>query len=313
MVMPRNWLITGGTGYLGRALTADLLRTGEVERVCIFSRGEHTQAQMRREFNDDERLRWLIGDVRDCGRLTMAAQRCDVVVHAAALKRVEVGEYNPTEMVSTNIDGTRNALHAALHSDRCQHFVLVSSDKACAPLNAYGATKLVAEKMTLGAGQYADPDGGAKQFAVARYGNVAGSTGSVIPAWREAIARKVRPYMTNPQCTRFWIGRQQAVDLLRWIIDCGISGTVVPDLSSYQLSDLAEAMDVSPRYMPLGREEKMHEDMIAACEAPGFSLMAPYFVRDVDRPPSSVSKGLNSFEAERLTVPELRRLLEGVA
>jgi len=272
-----GWLITGGTGFLGRALVRHILTElkadQHTERVCIYSRGEAAQAAMRAEFGDDPRLRWFIGDVRDRERLTRAMESVDTVIHAAALKRVEVGIYNPTEMVKTNILGTQNVIDAAIDAG-VDRVVFVSSDKAAEPLNCYGATKLVAEKLMLGAVAMA-PHG--PNFTAVRYGNVAGSTGSVIPTWRAAIAAKRDITIRTPDVTRFWIRADQAVEL---VIKASraLSGTlIVPELPAYRLGDLLAAMLPEGEPSPvglwvdqvLGPDEKLHETMLAAGEPEG--------------------------------------------
>jgi len=206
----KSVLITGGSGFLGHGLVAELLKWTGIERICVLSRGEFRQFQMRQEFTDD-RMRWFIGDVRDRTRLERAMEGCEVVIHAAALKRVEVGEYSADEMVRTNVMGSLNVIEAA-HTAKVDRVVFVSSDKAYAPINAYGASKLMAEKLFL-SGSY---ERGARRplLAVCRYGNVAGSTGSVIPIWREQAERGIRSALTNPYVTRFWMTRKQAVDLV---------------------------------------------------------------------------------------------------
>jgi len=279
--MKNGWLITGGTGFLGRALARRLLGLGRNgygicaapdNRVCIYSRGEAAQIAMRAEFNDDERLRWLIGDVRDRDRLRRAMESVEVVVHAAALKRVEVGEYNPTEMVQTNVLGSMNVVEAAIDAGvGC--VVAVSTDKAVEPLNCYGATKLVAEKVFLGAAQLAPPPLGPK-FVVVRYGNVAGSTGSVIPTWRALIAAGKTPILRHPDATRFWITAEQAVQLILDAIRLPTGTLVVPQLPAYRLADLMSAMlgpgtHLQASTTELGPGEKLHESLKGAGEPGG--------------------------------------------
>ncbi|HEX6992349.1 MAG TPA: SDR family NAD(P)-dependent oxidoreductase [Gemmatimonadales bacterium] len=277
-------LITGGSGYLGRELTRYYLERGTFERICILSRGEARQAEMAREFSvtDRQRLRFFIGDVRDYGRMLRAMREIDVVIHAAALKRVEVGEYNPIEMVRTNVDGAINVAEAAIEQGVAR-VIAVSSDKACEPLNCYGATKLVAEKVFLGANN-TTPSGGTR-FAVCRYGNVAGSTGSVIPTWRTLIDRQaaegVRPTVpvTDPSCTRFWMTVEKAATMIDWTLENAEGGElVVPTLPSYTLGDLAEAMGADMRVLGLGQGEKVDETMVAPFESQRFRYVEPYLV-----------------------------------
>lgn len=240
-------LITGGSGYLGKGLVAELLRR-DARRICIYSRDEAKHARMRAEFGDDERIRYFLGDVRDADRMARACRGVLRVIHAAALKRVETGESNPDEMCRTNIDGTRNIIDACLASG-VSMLTLVSTDKAVAPVNLYGATKLAAERMVLRAPA-------PLHTAVVRYGNVAGSTGSVIPTWRADPSRAV---MTDPECTRYWMTLDEAV---RFVLDAEPSASVhTPMLPAYRLGDLAAAMGIQPRVVGLRSEEKRHETM----------------------------------------------------
>lgn len=298
-----GYLITGGTGFLGRALVRRLLTEGGVypehhpERVCIYSRGEAAQALMRSELKDDPRLRWFIGDVRDRDRLAQAMESVRIVVHAAALKRIEVGIYNPTEMVKTNVLGTQNVIEAAIATDVARA-VLVSTDKAVEPLNCYGATKLVAEKLFLNAQALAGAHG--PRFSAVRYGNVAGSTGSVVPTWRAAIKAGEKLRITHPDATRFWLSARQAVDLVLQALEAETGSLVVPELPAYRLGDLLltmtlkddEALGADVEILgALGPDEKLHESLLSRHEPGG--------PRDSDRAP-------------RLSIDGLRKLLEEV-
>lgn len=289
----RSILITGGTGFLGRALVCRLLQMPEVERICIFSRDEAKQAAMRAQMADPhERLHWFIGDVRDQPRLRRAMSGVDVVIHAAALKRVEVGEYNPAEMVKTNVLGTMNVIDAAFdaplgRAQRPRHVVYVSSDKACQPLNAYGASKLMGEKLILASNNVRGREG--PIFSAVRYGNVAGSTGSVIPTWRERQRKNEEIIMTDPRATRFWMRIDQAVDFVLGVarMEKG-GGPYVPRLPAYQLGDLAVAMGIVGAINMIGLQqgEKLHERMLE------------------DR--------LTSAEVERMSVDDIRAELEKI-
>jgi UDP-N-acetylglucosamine 4,6-dehydratase len=320
-----NYLITGGTGYFGQAFAMHLLQHEKTGKVCIYSRGEFAQHLMRQKFGNDERLRFFIGDVRDQPRLQLAMRGADVVVHAAALKRVEVGEYNPTEMVQTNIDGTRNVITAALNMtvnrNKALEVVYLSTDKACAPLNCYGATKLVGEKLMLAANNVAGENG--PKFAVTRYGNVAGSTGSIIPTWREALFHKDWGKrvvtMTDPDCTRYWMSLQEAVNLVEWTIMNMLGGElVIPSLPAYSVADLATAMDASTVIKTgLNPGEKKHEEMISESEAQDFWRMekSGYWLRANWASTCSNEARehrMSSDQAERLSVNQIRKLLEGV-
>jgi UDP-N-acetylglucosamine 4,6-dehydratase/5-epimerase len=253
----RSVLVTGGTGFFGQAFVRAALDRG-AERVCVFSRGEYPQALMRQAF-DDKRLRFFVGDVRDSMRLLRAMDGVEVVVHAAALKRVEVGEYDAPEMVKTNVLGSMNVIEAAT-SAGVGKVVALSTDKACEPVNCYGATKLAAEKLFLAANNSRGADG--PIFSVTRYGNVAGSTGSVIPTWLRELehARPVR--LTHPDATRFWMTLDEAVALVMNTVETMKGGElVIPDLPAYRLGDLAQAMGVHANVTGLQPGEKLHESM----------------------------------------------------
>jgi UDP-N-acetylglucosamine 4,6-dehydratase/5-epimerase len=278
----RNVLITGGSGFFGQAFAREVLNRG-VDRVCIFSRGEYQQALMRKAFNDDPRLRFFVGDVRDVTRLRRAMDGVDLVVHAAALKRVEVGEYDASEMCKTNVIGAMNVIEAAADAG-VRKVVALSTDKACEPVNCYGATKLAAEKLFLAANNSRGANG--PIFAVCRYGNVSGSTGSVIPTWRRALEQGRLVQLTHLDATRFWMTREQAVQLVLDTAETMVGGELaIPDLPAYRLGDLAEALGVTFAITGLGQGEKLHESM---------------------RP------GESSDQARRMSVEELREALAHV-
>lgn len=273
-----NILVTGATGSFGRAFCRFLLQHNLAERICVFSRGEHAQAAMRVDLQDDPRLRFFIGDIRDCTRLVRAMQGVDLVVHAAALKRIEVGRYNPEEMVKTNILGALNVVEAARLTG-VRKVVALSSDKAFQPVSAYGTSKLMMEQLVLAANEGSGEHG--PIFTVTRYGNVWGSAGSVLPRWMEMIRQGATQVpVTDPECTRFMMKMQEAVELVMGAAVWGQRGDIaVPTLPAYRLGDLAEALGVEMRVIGLPRHEKLHESM---------------------------DHGNSSDEARRLTVPELR-------
>lgn len=320
-----NVLITGGTGFLGRGLARALIANEEVSRICIYSRGEHTQALMRQELEDPAgKLRWFIGDVRERDRLRRAMDGVHLVIHAAALKRVEVGEYNPAEMVRTNVIGALNVIEAATDAG-VDKVVAISTDKASAPLNAYGATKLTVEKLMIAANNARGATG--PRFAVVRYGNVAGSTGSVIPIWRKLLERHghlerqfphkeaepPRVPVTDPNCTRFWMTLAEACSLILWTADNMVGGElVVPTLPAYKLETLAQAMGVEMRVIGIGPGEKLDETMISPYESPGFRWIPPYLVKGgiaLEREPEPNVAGITT---RMLTVDELRSNLEAL-
>lgn len=255
-------LITGGTGYFGQALSRRLLEQNLSDRICVYSRDEWKQAQMRKALNEDPRCRWFVGDVRDQDRLRRALSGVDVVIHAAALKRIEVGHYNPDEMVKTNVQGTMNVVHGATDAG-VGRVVLLSSDKAYHPVSAYGQSKAMAESLVLAANNTVGQRG--PRFAVVRYGNVAGSTGSVIPTWRSLLAGGAREVpVTDLECTRFWMTIGEAVDLVLNVImgeNVPADQPVIPELPAYRLGDLCFAMGADAKIVGLGAWEKMHESM----------------------------------------------------
>lgn len=256
-------LVTGGTGFFGRAFVRRLLADGKTQRVCIFSRGEHAQAEMRAEFQDS-RMRFFVGDVRDRDRLTRAMAGCDVVVHAAALKRIEVGHYNPDEMVKTNVLGSMNVIEAARDAEvqpqpYPRKVVFLSSDKAFEPVSAYGQSKALAESLFLAANGSRARHG--PQFAVTRYGNVAGSTGSVIPRWRQILESSSKVPVTDPEATRFWMRVDDAVDLVLDVIDDMPEEIAIPELPAFRIGDLAQAMGAGMEIQGMNGFEKKHESM----------------------------------------------------
>ena len=250
-------LITGGTGSFGRAFVKQALK-GDSERICVYSRGEHAQAQMRAEYGNNKRLRWLIGDVRDRDRLKRAFEGVDTVIHAAALKRIEVGQYNPLEMVKTNINGSANVIEAAIDA-KVQKVVALSSDKAYQPISPYGQSKALAESLFLAANNTVRKGG--TRFSVTRYGNVAGSAGSVIPKWREILKTSDTVDVTDPDCTRFWMTMDEAVKLVLDTAEIMPTLIAIPELPAFRLGDLAEAMGAKMNITGLPGWEKMHESM----------------------------------------------------
>lgn len=257
-------LITGGTGSFGRKAVEILLKH-PIKKLIIFSRDEWKQQEMARQFPDD-RLRFFVGDVRDERRLKLAFCGVDCVIHAAALKQVPACEYNPFEAVRTNVLGAQHVIMAAL-SRGVQKVVGLSSDKAVAPINLYGATKLCAEKLLVQANSYARE--GVPAFACVRYGNVLGSRGSVIPVWREQ-AQTGTITLTDVRMTRFWITMEQAV---RFVLDrlAGMHGgeIFVPKLPSLKTWDLADAIapNAAKHVIGIRPGEKRHESLIAEDEA----------------------------------------------
>lgn len=256
-------LITGGTGSLGKALVSYLLTQTNVRRVAVFSRDELKQLQMRKEFGNDPRLRWFLGDIRDIERLKRALHGVEFVIHAAALKQVDTGEYNPMEFIKTNVLGSQNLIDASIESG-VKKVVALSTDKASSPINLYGATKLTADKLFVAANNYSFTYG--TTFSVVRYGNVMGSRGSVIPFFKE-IAASGRPLpITDLRMTRFLISIDQAVTFVIESLKIMEGGELyVPRIPSMKITDLAQAIAPGAPMEEIGMRpgEKLHEEMIS--------------------------------------------------
>ena len=265
MFKGKKILITGGTGSLGTALTRRLLSL-DVEQIRIFSRNEYKQISMESELNDD-RLRFLIGDIRDEKRLIRATEEVDIVFHAAALKHVPKVEYNPFEAVKTNVQGSQNVIEACLAND-VERAVCIGTDKAVSHLNTYGATKLLMEKLFVNAQQYSNPKIHPTKFFAIRYGNVFASSGSVIPRFIEQIKKQEEITITDKNMTRFSITMEQALDFILKATEIG-NGTeiFIPKLKSYSLeqiykvlSQLAETKN--EKIIGIRPGEKLHELLI---------------------------------------------------
>ena len=259
-------LITGGTGSLGKALTRRLL-DANVDTIRIFSRNEDKQVMMRSEFKDEERLRFLVGDVRDLPRLNRAFEDIDIVFHAAALKHVPIVAYNPFEAVKTNVIGSQNVIDASLHED-VEMSIAIGTDKAVSPLNTYGATKLLMEKLFVTANNYLDPAKHKTKFVALRYGNVLGSNGSVIPLFINQINKNEKVTITDPKMTRFSITMNEALDFI--FESCKIakgSEVFIPNLRSYTIRDVKDALsdlirDTGEEVIGIREGEKIHEILI---------------------------------------------------
>jgi len=254
-------LITGATGAFGKAFTKYLLDNTDQDRICIYSRDEYKQSMMRDQFEDNQRLRFFIGDVRDQDRLRRAMEGVDVVVAAAALKRIEVGNYAPDELVKTNVLGAMNTIEAA-HDAGVKKVVALSTDKAYQPISPYGQSKALAESLFLNANNTYGGHG--PKFACVRYGNIWNSTGSVVPRWKQLIANgAVRVPVTDTECTRFFMLISEACSLVMDTIANMKGGELVipDDLPAYRLGDLAEAMGVKMDINGLPHWEKISECM----------------------------------------------------
>jgi UDP-N-acetylglucosamine 4,6-dehydratase/5-epimerase len=269
MLNDSSILITGGTGSFGKAFVKTVLtRFPNIKRLVVFSRDELKQYEMSQEFSDAEHkgLRYFLGDVRDQDRLRQALEGIDTVVHAAALKQVPAAEYNPFEFIKTNVIGAENLIQACL--DRgVKRVVALSTDKAAAPINLYGATKLCSDKLFTAANNVR----GARdvRFAVVRYGNVMGSRGSVIPFFLEKKKTGVLP-ITDPSMTRFNISLQEGVDMVLWALENALGGEIfVPKIPSYRITDVAKAIGPDCEHPVVGVRpgEKIHEEMITASDS----------------------------------------------
>lgn len=262
-MFPEKFLITGATGAFGNACVRRLLEKSP--RIVIFSRSEFRQFQMRKElealgYTEKDNIRFMIGDVRDRDRLRRAMQGIDVVVHAAALKRIEVGHYNPIEMVKTNVGGAINVIEAAQDAG-VKKVIALSSDKAFQPVSAYGTSKALAESLFLAANNTSGWNG--PRFAACRYGNVWKSTGSVVPVWSKILETSKKVPVTDPDCTRFFMTMDEAVDLVLNTVATMEGGELaIPNLPAYRLGDLATAMGAEELDITgLPEWEKKHESM----------------------------------------------------
>jgi len=265
----KSLLITGGTGSLGKALTRHILSNhSEIRRIIIFSRDEQKQFQMAQEFPIDKfpQIRFFIGDVRDKERLTRAFKGVDYVIHAAAMKHVHLAEYNPEECIKTNIGGAQNVVDACLVTN-VERVVALSTDKACAPINLYGATKLTSDKLFVAANNIKGDS--PIQFSVVRYGNVMGSNGSVIPFFINKKKEGKLP-ITDPNMTRFNISLQGGVDMVMHALKYAWGGELfVPKIPSYRIMDVAEAIGPECEKLIIGIRpgEKVHEEMITTSDS----------------------------------------------
>ena len=273
-------LITGGTGSFGKKFIETILsRYPLVQKIIIFSRDELKQSDLKQKYpeSDYPQLRFFIGDVRDLERLKRACEGVDIIIHAAAIKQVDTAEYNPTECIRTNIDGAENVIHAALDSG-VRDVVALSTDKACAPINLYGATKLVSDKLFTAANNIR----GSKniKFSVVRYGNVMGSRGSVIPFFMNKKSDGVLP-ITHPEMTRFNISLQAGVDMVMYALEHHLGGEIfVPKIPSYRILDIAEAVgpECETRVVGIRPGEKLHEEMITDTDSLNTIDLGKYYV-----------------------------------
>lgn len=290
-------LLTGGTGSFGNAFVKRLFTLKNVpSRIVIYSRDELKQYEMRQRFPADEypQLRFFIGDVRDGERLARAMEGVDTVVHAAALKQVPTAEYNPFECIQTNVMGAQNVISAALQQN-VRKVVALSTDKACAPINLYGATKLCSDKLFIAANNIK----GSREiaFSVVRYGNVMGSRGSVIPFFMERRNSGTLP-ITDPRMTRFNILLSEGVDLVLTALNRSLGGELfVPKIPSYRITDVARAIgpDCEQKVVGIRAGEKLHEEMITAIDSLQTLESDHHFVMIPSHPHRSLTEQIKRF------------------
>ena len=328
MLNNKTILVTGGTGSFGKCFTKYVLENYNPKKIIIYSRDEFKQWMMQNEFKEyQDKLRFFIGDVRDLARMKRAFVGVDYVIHAAAMKQVPACEYNPNEAIKTNIEGAQNVIEAALDSDTVKKVVALSTDKAVNPVNLYGGTKLVSDKLFIAANAYA----GEKDvnFSIVRYGNVAGSRGSVIPFFNSVIKNGGTELpITDYRMTRFWISLTQGVELVIKALEEATGGeTFISKIPSFKITDLAEAMMPGCEKPEVGiREgEKLHEimvtveDSMTTYEYDKHFIVYPQMVWNNRQKPNMNGKKVpegfsysSDNNTEWLTVEEIRELLKTV-
>lgn len=296
----KSILITGGTGSLGQALTEHILtKHPNVKKLVIYSRDEQKQFQMAQDFPPHKypQIRFLIGDVRDKERLIRAFKDIDYVIHAAAMKHVPIAEYNPDECVKTNIHGAQNVIDACLQTG-VERVVALSTDKACAPINLYGATKLASDKLFVAANNITGWN--PIRFSVVRYGNVMGSNGSVIPFFINKKKEGVLP-ITDPEMTRFNISLDGGVEMVMHALELAWGGEIfIPKIPSYKIMDIAEAIGPNCEHRVTGIRpgEKVHEEMITPSDSFYTYDLGKYFTILPSHPKWKLEDFIKEFNAE---------------
>ena len=302
MLNHKSILITGGTGSLGKALVERIIRDcPEVKRLVIFSRDEQKQFQMEKEFPIDKYpfMRYFIGDIRDHNRIKTALNGIDYVIHAAAMKHVHIAEYNPMECIKTNVLGAENLINACLEANVIK-VVALSTDKAAAPINLYGATKLTSDKLFVAANNIRGRSN--IDFSVVRYGNVMGSNGSVIPFFLKKREEGVLP-ITDPRMTRFNISLSQGVDMVLHALEYAWGGEIfVPKIPSYRIADVAEAIGPDCKHDIVGVRpgEKIHEEMITESDSFSTYDLGKYYVILPQVPLFDVNDFITHFSAQKV-------------
>jgi len=303
MLANKNLLITGGTGSLGKALTKHILeKYPDIKRLVIFSRDEQKQFEMAQEYPPSEypQIRFFIGDVRDEDRIKRAFKGIDYVIHAAAMKHVPIAEYNPMECVKTNIMGAENIINACLETD-IERVVALSTDKAAAPINLYGATKLASDKLFVAANNITGVN--PIKFSVVRYGNVMGSNGSVIPFFLKKKKEGVLP-ITDPAMTRFNISLQGGVDMVMHALEHAWGGEIfVPKIPSYKITDVAEAIgpECEKPIVGIRPGEKIHEEMITDSDSYYTYDLGKYYTILPATHKWKLDEFLEKFDAKKVT------------
>jgi len=299
----KSILITGGTGSLGKALTKHILKEhSNIKKLIIFSRDEQKQFQMAQEFPEIQypKIRYLLGDVRDQERLVRAFHGVDIVIHAAAMKHVHLAEYNPDECIKTNIGGAQNVIHAALQTN-ISNVIALSTDKACAPINLYGATKLTSDKLFVAANNIKGSN--PIKFSVVRYGNVMGSNGSVIPFFMSKKNKGKLP-ITDINMTRFNISLQGGVDMVMHAIEHAWGGEIfIPKIPSYRILDLAKAIapDCQIEIVGIRPGEKIHEEMITSSDSFNSYDLGKYYIILPSIPNWDLNNFINTFNAIKVS------------
>jgi UDP-N-acetylglucosamine 4,6-dehydratase (inverting) len=302
MLNNKSILVTGGTGSFGKAFVNIVLQKyPDIRRLVIFSRDEQKQFQMQLEYPHDKypQVRFFIGDIRDQDRVKMALKGVDTVVHAAAMKHVHIAEYNPMECIKTNIIGAENLIMACLESD-VENVVALSTDKAAAPINLYGATKLASDKLFIAANNIKGKK--SIKFSVVRYGNVMGSNGSVIPFFLNKRKEKILP-ITDPAMTRFNILLPEAVDMVIHALQNSWGGELfVPKIPSYHITDLAMAIGPDCKHPVVGIRpgEKVHEEMITSSDSFSTYDMGKYYAILPQVPNWKLAEYLRHFQATKV-------------